>query len=43
MSRKRIEHAAQREAAGQLYADTLEVLRLGIAEDDADRKMRSRD
>jgi hypothetical protein len=36
MSRKRVEHAAQRKAARQMYTDTLEVLRLGIAEDDAD-------
>jgi len=36
MSRKRIEHAAQSKAARQLYYDTLEVLRLGIAQDDAD-------
>jgi hypothetical protein len=36
MARKCIEHAAQRQAARQLYDDTLEVLRLGIARDDAD-------
>src|SRR5688500_13679021 len=36
MSRKRVEHAAQRKAAKQMYTDTLEVLRLGIAEHDAD-------
>jgi hypothetical protein len=36
LSPKRVDHAAQRKAARQLYADTLEVLRLGIAQDDAD-------
>jgi hypothetical protein len=36
MTRKRIAHAAQRQAARKLYADTIGIVRLGIAEEDAD-------